>query len=117
MYILDSTTIEAPNELTEENSTQVAQQRTLSGAVSRDYFGSNKRVWRLKYRNKLKADYDAIKTIYDSYLSTGTAKSWEVTETNYTITSTTVHVDLQERGFSVGGENYISNFDLTLTEA
>lgn len=116
-YILDGSNIKNPQELQVNNSTQVAQNRVLSGAVTRDYFGSNKRRWVLSYRNTKKADYDTIKTIYDSYLSTATAKSWEVTETNYTVSATTVHVDLLERDFNVGGEDYISDFDLILTEA
>jgi hypothetical protein len=116
-YILAGSSIRNPYEITETNSTQVAQNRTLSGAVTRDYFGSNKRIWRLRYRNTKKADYDTIKTIYDSYLSTATAQTWESTETNYTIAATTVHIDLQEREFSVRGTDYISDFDLTLIEA
>lgn len=115
-YLLASTTIKAPNELNETNSTQYAQHRTLDGSIRRDFFGDNKRVWVLRYQNTKKADYDTIKTIYDSYLSTNTAKAWEVTETNYTVSATTVHVDLIERGFSVHGEDYISDFDLILTE-
>lgn len=116
-YVLDGSTIRNPHEFSEGNSTQAAQNRTLDGSVNRDYFGSNKRVWTLNYTNTKKADYDTIKTIYDSYLSTGTAKSWQVTETNYTISATTVHVDLVERGFSIRGEDYLSDFTLTLTEA
>lgn len=116
-YLLDATEIRAPHSFDEVNNTQHAQNRTLDGSISRDYFGDNKRVWVLDYKNTKKTDYDEIKTIYDSYLSTGTAKAWEVTETNYTISSTTVHVDLKERGFSVRGSSYISDFTLTLTEA
>lgn len=115
--MLDGTSIKAPQSIEEVNSTQVAQHRTLSGAVTRDYFGSNKRKWVLQYSNILKTHYDTIKTIYDSYLSTGTVKTWQVTETNYTIASTNVHVDLLERSFSVGGSDYISDFTLILTEA
>lgn len=116
-YVLDSVSIPRPTAGEERNSTQVAQVRTLSGRIARDYFGSNKRVWTYEYRDKLKADYDTINTIYQSYLSTGTAKTWEVTETNYTVSATTVHVDLLEREFSVRGDTYLSNFDLILTEA
>lgn len=116
-YVLDSTTIKSPQKLEEENTTQTVQHRTLDGSVSRDQFGNNKRRWILRYRNTQKADYDTIKTIYDSYLSTGTVVTWESTETNYTIAETNVHVDLLERDFSVGGESYISSFDLILTEA
>jgi len=116
-YTLDGTNIRAPHEFDETNSTQVAQQRTLDGSIKRDYFGANKRVWTLTYTNTKKADYDTINTIYQSYLSTGTAKTWVVTETNYPISSTSVHVDLLQRGFSIRGEDYISDFDLILTEA
>lgn len=116
-YLLDGTAIKAPNNLVEENSTQVAQVRALSGTVRRDYFGSNKRVWRASYENCKKTEYDTIKAIYDSHLSTGEPKTWESTETNYTVASTEVHIDLQVRGFSVKGESYISDFQLTLTEA
>ena len=103
--------------ITESNSTQVAVQRTLSGAINRDYFGSNKRVWELTYSNTKKTDYDTIKTIYDLYLSTGTTRTWQITEPNYTISLTNVHVDLLQRGFSVKGSSYISDFTLVLTEA
>lgn len=116
-YLLNSTTIRAPYSIREVNSTQVAQNRTLSGAVTRDYFGSNKRVWELEYQNTNPTAYNTIRTIYDTYLSTGTAVAWQVTETNYSVSATTVHVDLQERGFSVRGTDYISDFTLVLSEA
>lgn len=116
-YVLDSVVLKAPHEMEEANSTQFAQNRTLGGDITRDYFGDNKRVWVLTYRNLRKTDFDTINTIYQSYLSTNTAKSWAVTETNYTVSSTSVHVDLLERGFSAGGSDYISDFDLILTEA
>lgn len=116
-YLLDGTEIRNPHEITETNSSQVAQQRALSGAITRDYFGSNKRVWILKYKTTQKSEYDTIKTIYDSYISNAVAKTWESTESNYTISQTTVHVDLLERSFSVRGSDYLSDFDLILTEA
>lgn len=115
-YSLDSTAIRSPHTFNESNNTQVAQVRTLSGAISRDYFGSNKRVWTLSYRNTNKTDFDTIDTIYQNYLSTNAAVPFATTETNYTV-SATVHVDLQQRGFSIRGEDYLSDFDLVLTEA
>lgn len=116
-YVLNSTTIKSPNSMEEKNSTQYAQQRTLQGTVNRDYFGSNKRVWTLKYENIQKADFDTINTIYQAYLASGTAVSWLSTETNYAISATTVHINLDTRGFSVGGADYISSFTLVLSEA
>jgi hypothetical protein len=115
-YLLDGQTIRAPYQMSEANSTQVAQNRTLDGSINRDYFGSNKRMWVLEYSNTKKTAYDTIKAIYDSYLTTGDSKTWEVTETNYTISQTNVHIDLEERGFTVRGSDYISDFTLTLTE-
>lgn len=116
-YILNGSTIRAPHEFGEANSTQFAQNRALDGSINRDYFGTNKRVWVLDYQNTKKADYDTIKALYETYLLNINALSWEVTETNYSVAATTVHVDLQERGFSVRGTDYISDFTLTLTEA
>lgn len=116
-YLLDSTTIRRPSSLEEVNSTQMAQHRTLDGTVSRDYFGDNKRVWRLAYRNVSPTDYSTISAIYQDYLSSGSTKTWEITETNYDVNQTNVHIDLQQRGFSVKGTTYISDFDLILTEA
>lgn len=116
-YLLDSTTIKRPLSIEERNLTQFAQQKTLQGNVGRDYFGDNKRVWVLEYDNIPPPDYTIIRTIYDSYLSTGLVKTWEVTETNYSISSTDVHIDLQVREFGVKGSSYISSFSLILTEA
>ena len=116
-YTLGGTNIKSPNTLDESNNSQYAQQRTLQGTINRDYFGDNKRVWRLSYQNIQKADFDTINTIYQAYLSTGTAVTWVSTETNYTISSTNVHINLDSRGFTVGGEDYISSFTLILSEA
>ena len=116
-YILNGTTIRAPYEFQETNSTQVAQNRTLAGTVTRDYFGSNKRIWVLKYETTKKSDFDTINTIYQAYLTNATAVSFQVTETNYTVSSTNVHVDLLQRDFSIRGSDYLSSFTLTLTEA
>lgn len=115
-YLLDGVSIRRPATVDETNSTQVAQNRTLDGAINRDYFGSKKRIWVLKYQNTQKADYDTINTIYNAYLSTATAQTWQVTETNYTVAETTVHIDLIQRSFNVKGTDYISDFDLILTE-
>lgn len=116
-YILDSQEIRRPHEISEKNNTQVAIQRTLSGAINRDYFGANKRVWVLSYRTVQPGAYATIKAIYDSYLSNAVAKTFSITETNYTVSQTNVHVDLVERGFSIYGSDYLSDFQLTLTEA
>lgn len=115
-YILDGSTIRRPYEFDDRNSTQMAQHRTLDGSIRRDYFGSNKRVWVLNYRNTNATDTATIKTIYENYLDSGSTVTWQITETNYTVSETNVHVEVLERGFSVRGTDYLSDFDLILTE-
>lgn len=116
-YILSGTTIKKPQAITEDNSTQVTQIRTLSGAVNRDFFGSNKRIWSCDYSTITKADYDTINAIYQAYLLSGNPVTWQSTESNYVIASTNVHVDLLSRGFTYKGGSYLSDFTLILTEA
>lgn len=103
--------------MTEDVINQYAQNKTLDGSVHRDYFGSLKRIWTLSFKNVNKTDYDVIRAIYNTYLSTATAVAWQVTETNYTIPATTVHLNLDNRGFSTKGTDYLSDFSLILTEA
>lgn len=116
-YILAASTIRNPKSLDEQNSTQVAQNRTLGGSVVRDFFGSNKRIWVLNYENTKTTDFTTINSIYQTYLSTGTVVTWQVTETNYTVSPTNVHVDLLVRKFTVRGSDYLCNFTLILSEA
>lgn len=116
-FVLNGTTIRTPSKMTVANNTQYAQQRTLSGNIGRDHFGSNKQVWKLSYRNIQPSEYAVISGIYSTYTTTSNPMTWAVTETNYTVSQTSVHVDLMERGFSVTGTDYISDFDLILTEA
>lgn len=116
-YLLNGATIKAPREMEERNSTQFVQNRTLNGAYNRDYFGSNKRIWVLSYENIKITDYDTINDIYELYLTDNDPKTWQVTETNYTVASVDVHIDLPEREFSVRGSGYISDFNVVLTEA
>lgn len=116
-YVLDGSIIRSPHNISENTVDQYAQQKALNGTVSRDYFGSTKRVWAFDYMNTKPGDYTTIKSIVDSYKSTALAKTFESTESGYTIAETEVHLDLTQREFSVGGETYISDFTLVLTEA
>ena len=116
-FLLASQSIKGPQSIEESNSTQVAQQRTLAGSVGRDYFGSNKRIWSLEYKNVNPTAFTTIQAIYNTYRTTGATQTWQVTETNYTVASTLVHVDVLVRQFNVRGSSYISDFTIILTEA
>lgn len=115
-FLLAGSTIRRPAKITEGNNKQVAQNRTLDGSINRDFFGSRKRTWKLQYQNTNVTDFNTIKAIYDTYQSTGTTQTWQITETNYTVASTLVHVDLVQRDFTIRGTDYLSDFDLILTE-
>lgn len=116
-FILAGTNIRAPQTIDESNSTLMAQQRTLDGKVHRDYFGLSKRIWTLTYKNVNITDYTTMQAIYANYLATDTTQTWQITETNYTVNSTNVHVDLLDRQFNIPGSSYLSEFSLILTEA
>lgn len=116
-FLLDGTTIRNPINLEEQTVDQYAEQRVLTNGVGRDYFGTTKRIWILDFSNTKPVDYTTIKTIVDAYKTTVTTKTFQSTETNYTIASTRCHLDLIRRKFSVGGTTYLSDFSLVLTEA
>lgn len=116
-YYLDGTPIRAPHDFKEEITNQYAQNRTLDGSINRDYFGDLKRVWTLQFVNMKLSDYTTVRTIYDSYLASFAAKTWLVDETNYTVSQTSVHLNMDSREFSIRGSDYLSDVTLTLTEA
>jgi hypothetical protein len=115
-YLLNGVTIKRPATMEESRSKQFAQHRMLEGSVCRDYFGSLKRSWTLKYNKVDPTDYNLILAQYNNYLDTCTTQSWEVTETNYPVSLTYVHVDFNKRGFKIPGSTYISGVELVLTE-
>lgn len=115
-YILAGQNIRRPKTLEEGNSTQYAQVRTIAGTNHRDFLGGNKRIWTLQYENVNISDYNTINAIYQNYLATKAAVTFQVSEVNYTVAQTNVHVDLTVRQFMMPGSSYISNFVLILTE-
>lgn len=116
-YYLSGNSIPGPQSMEETNSTLYAQVQVLEGSINRDYFGDNKRMWILHYKNTKPSVYDQLRGLYSSYLSTNSALDWEVTGENYQVEATSVHVDLPSRSFSPSASHYISDFDLILTEA
>lgn len=118
-FLLGGSPIRKPNSMQEDNSTQVAQNRTLGGNINRDYFGSNKRVFTLNYDNVNYSDWLTISNIYQAFLSDKTARSFQITDTNYNGAASSAlncHVDLLTRGFTIPGSTYLSSFVLILTE-
>lgn len=119
-FLLNGSAIRKPNSMTETNSTMMAQNRTLGGNVNRDYFGSNKKIFTLKFSNVNYSDWATINNLYQTYLTNKTTQTWQVTDTNYNggaSTARNVHIDLLTRDFNVAGSTYLSDFTLILTES
>jgi hypothetical protein len=117
-FSIGGSEIKRPKSISEMRVEQYAQQKTLDGTVSRDYFSSRvgtKRVWELSYDNVQPSDYNVIDAVYTTYKSTDTAQAWVSDETNYVV-SATVHMDLVDRQFTQQGTDYLSAFTLILTE-
>lgn len=115
-FILGGNSIRRPHEMEDSHSTQYAENRVLDGDINRDFFGDDKRVWQLVYRNATPDEYQQIKAAYANYLATNDPATWEVTGVYYTVDETLVHIDLIDRGFTASGTHYLSNFMLVLTE-
>lgn len=115
-FILGGVTIRSPMALTEVSSTLYAENRVARGSNNRVYYGKNKRIWSLQYDNLNVTDYAIIKSLYDLYLSTNSALTFEYHGYKYAFTQTTVHVDLVQRELPNTGIHYLSTFTLVLTE-
>jgi hypothetical protein len=117
VFTLGGTAIRSPNSMRETTQKQYAQQRPLSGSVNRKYYGSTKRVWELQYNNLNKTDYNTIRALYNSYLSTGTPQAFLLTSSGFTdFLSTNVHLSMPDTGFPKTATYYLTNFTLTLKE-
>jgi hypothetical protein len=119
-YVLGGVEIRNPMGVSEKKIERFSQVQTLDGRIHRDYYNSlvgTKHIWTLEYENATAAEYSAIKTIYDTYKNTDTVQTWEVTESNFTVAETNVHIDLIERKFSTPGTDYLASFQLILTES
>lgn len=116
-YSLAGTQIRRPTTMHENNNTQFAANRVLSGANTRDYFGDNKRIWTLTYKTLNVNDYNTLYTIYQNFLLNKSPVPLVVTEGNYPVPSMNVYIDFPDRDFSIPGSSYLSDNTLTLTEA
>ena len=95
---------------------QYSEIQALTGTVSRDYFGNEKKVYILEYKDCSAEDYTTIETQYNAYLTSNSVVAFVCTDTNNTI-SADVHVDLKPQKYRQGGESYPSDFELILKEA
>jgi hypothetical protein len=84
---------------------------TIDGTSKRD-ITARKWQYLLEYKNISTTDANTIYTIYNLQ----TTVTWQVTETNFTVSSRDVHVDISPRQYFTHGSDYLVNLILTLTE-
>jgi hypothetical protein len=110
-YILDGTTIKSPRALREAPLNIETEHQTISGDTKKD-ITARKMRYILFYENILKTDADTIFSIYDQKA----VVTFQVTDTNKTISSRNVHVDVSGREYATLGTSYLVTFNLILTE-
>lgn len=110
-YILDGTTLRNPQELEiEELETGVAHE-TIDGKLKKSVTNRRRRFV-LRYQNLTRTQENTILNIWNQQDTV----TFESTETNLTVASTTVHVEVFRRAFNRGSE-YRSDLSLILTES
>jgi len=111
MYVLGSLTLPRPNSFErryiEKSSTVV----TLNNTTKRDITG-RKEQFILGFRMLSQTEINAIIAEYEM----NTSRNFSVSETNLTISSTPVHIEIDRRQYATAGPSYREDVTLILTE-
>jgi len=128
-YLLDETIIKRPSNIRKEPIEVAADHITISGKTKRDItarkyryilsYGKTKRDitarkyrYILSYKNISKTDADTLVTIYNQKA----VVTFQSTEANFPVSLRNVHVDIGDRDYLYPGSDYLSTFNLILTE-
>lgn len=110
-YLLDSTTIKSPNSFKREQI-EIGVEHTSIDGETRKSITKRKERFILTYENLTQSDASTIISIWNQEETV----DFESTETNNTISATSVHVDIKNRDYRHRGTSYLESFDLILTE-
>ena len=99
-WLLQGNPIPAPSKTQIKNDVQKVTRRVLDGSYSRDYIGSEKKVFECEYDFISAADYDFIKGQYDEQRLYGTAKTLAITKTGLTFSGSVI-IDFQDMGLPI----------------
>ena len=84
---------------------------TLDGTTKKD-ITNRKEQYVLSYELLTQAEISSILSEYDLQ----TTRDFSVNETNLTIASTPVHIDIKDRRYNTAGDSYREDLTLILTE-
>jgi len=110
-YTLGDITLPRPASMQREPIETSVKHTTLDGTLKKDISG---RKWRyvLYFQYLTQAQVSSILSEYDKK----EAVDFAVSDGSLTIASTSVHVEVQSRGYEVPGSDYRENFVLVLEE-
>lgn len=84
---------------------------TLDGSTKKDYT-NRKEQFIIAYEKLTQAEVTSILSEYNLQIT----RDFAVSETNLTITATAVHIELFNREYNTGGDEYREDLTLILTE-
>ena len=109
-YVLGSLTLPAPVEFNRETVETSVENLLLTGTTKKDIVNRKERFV-LRFEHLTSAEVSSIMAEYDLQ----TVRNFAVSETNVTITSTQVHIDITNREY-VTGADYRENLTIILIE-
>ena len=110
-YVLGDVTLPSPTNFRREYIERSASNDMLDGTTKKDITNRKERFI-LEFNNISQTD---VSTILSEY-NLETTRDFEVTETNLTISSTQVHIDIGRRNYPTKGTDYREELTLLLTE-
>ena len=110
-YILDGLTLPRPVGFTRKQVETGITHNLLDGTTKRDVT-NRKEQYILEFQRLTQAEVTSIVAKYNLQ----TTLNFSVTETNLTISSTECHVDISDRQYNTGGNEYREDIVLVLTE-
>lgn len=110
-YILDSLTLPNPKKFTRTQRRISSDVLTFSGRTGRDYV-TTKETYILEFDNLTQTQVGQIINKYNLNQSL----TFQVTESNLTISARSVLMDIDKREYTVGGSDYRESLKVELTE-
>lgn len=110
-YNLGSITLPRPVGLTRETIEKSAKIITLDNTTKKDITGRKER-YILEFKMLTQTEINTILSEYDLQ----TTRNFSVSETNLTITSTPVHIEIERRAYNTPGNEYREDITITLEE-
>lgn len=111
-YLLGSITLPRPAGFQKEVIETAQKIMTLAGATKKDYTNRKYR-YVLEFKYLTQAEVSQILSEYDLQVT----RNFSSTETNNTIASTPVHIEIERREYNTPGNEYREDITLYLEEA